>query len=66
MNDGGNAIEGFNRDENDRLMGKLREAKAPDTWPFVESIKTLDSVYNEPSGILTDGGSVYLLPVDAE
>lgn len=59
---GGNALAGFNRSQNKRLLKKLHAAKSPDVQPFQENLKAIDALYNQPSQLLTDGESLYILP----
>ena len=59
---GGRAIDGFNNGASERLLEKLHSAKSPDVQPFQENVKAIDALYNQPSQLLTDGESLYVLP----
>ncbi len=63
LNDGGKAVDRFNRGENSRLLKKLHAAKSPDVLPFQENIRNIDALYNQPSRLLCDGENLYMLPV---
>jgi hypothetical protein len=39
---------------------KLEQAKEPVAAPFIENIKSIDAVYNEPIELITDGDEMYV------
>ena len=66
LEDGGKAMEKFNRGENSRLLKKLRAAKSPDVLPFQEYVRNISALYNQPSEILTDGENLYILSTSSD
>ncbi len=62
FNAAGDGAGSFNDDENSKMLEKLHQAKSPDVLPFLEKARSIDSLYNEPSQLLTDGENLYLLP----
>lgn len=60
--DGGRALRNLSRDQNVRLLKKLHAANSPDVLPFQESVRSINELYNQPSQLLTDGDSLYILP----
>ncbi len=65
LEDGGEAVENFNRGKNSRLLMKLHAAKSPDVLPFQENVSRVSALYNQPSRLLTDGESIYILPISS-
>ena len=47
---------------NSRLLERLLVAKSPDVSPFFDGTRMLKEVFIDPSELLTDGDSLYLLP----
>ncbi len=66
LKDSGRAIKQFNRSKNSHLLMRLHEAKSPDVLPFKESVMSLNALYNQPSRLLTDGKSLYVLPTETD
>lgn len=48
------------------VLERLPEAKVADVRPFTESLSSVNTLYNQPSELLTDGETFYLLPSDEE
>lgn len=57
----GELSEGMKQD----MMKKLIDASHSDVRPFVESIKSVDRLYNEPVMLMADQEILYVLPADA-
>lgn len=60
--DASEGLGNFKRDSKNKMMGKLVDAKASDVRPFVEGIKSVGRLYNDPVLLLADAESVYVLP----
>lgn len=57
----GEKIDGLNERKTQRAMQKLVDTAANSTTPFVENIRALDRVYNEPMEVLFDKEKIYFL-----
>lgn len=60
--DVGSDIKGLNEGLSKEAAKVLIQAKDPVTRPFVETLEAVNRVYNQPSQILSDGESIYILP----
>lgn len=57
----GSGIGNFDASENERIAKRLIEAKDLAVISFVESIDSINRLYNTPSQLLTDGESLYIV-----
>lgn len=57
----GSGIGNFYASENERIAKRLIEAKDSAVISFVESIDSINRLYNTPSLLLTDGESLYIV-----
>lgn len=64
LKEGGDAVGKFNDSISSHLLQRLSETKPLDVLPFQENIELINTLYNEPSELLTDGENLYLLPTD--
>lgn len=63
LKDAGKGAARFDKECSKCMLKRLHEAKMPDVSPFKSNLPKLNSIYNEPTQLLTDGESLYLLPV---
>lgn len=56
-------IEQFDSDVNERMYGRLTEAKDPAVMPLAECIQAVDCVYNQPCELLVDSEALYFRPL---
>lgn len=45
------------------MMRKLIDARSSDVRPFVDNIKNVNRIYNEPTMLLADDDAIYVLPI---
>lgn len=57
----GNKLGELNERKTEKAMKKLVDAAANCTTPFVENIKVIDRVFNEPMEVLFDNSNIYFL-----
>ena len=59
----GNKLGELNDRKTENAMKKLIDAAADSTTPFVNNIKVVDRVFNEPMEVLFDNSNIYFLDV---
>lgn len=59
---GSRAIERARDDATSRLMERILSVRSTDTSVFVENIRAISRLYNEPTVLLADEKNLYLLP----
>lgn len=58
----GEGLDHFNDEQSNKLVEKLREARAPDVLPFKQSIENINILYNQPTQLAIDAENIYILP----
>lgn len=58
-------LESFSEEMKTGMMNELIEASRNDVHPFIDNIKNISRLYNEPVMLFADEVAVYVLPGDS-
>ena len=63
LHDASHGVSSLKSAVKEDMIGGLVDACSSDVRPFVKNIKMLDSLFNEPSMLLSDGEAIYVVPI---
>lgn len=63
LEEAGRGVGDFNEGQTLALMEELQHVKAPDVFPFKQSLEAVNDLHNRPHRLTTDGENIYLLPL---
>ena len=64
LQDASKGLKSFSKDVKKEMLSSLPDARSSDVRPFVDNIKNVNHLYNDPVMLLADSEAIYVLPVD--